>query len=424
MRPGRFTYLNSKVVPVVLMLAIALYACAGQVAAPGQTAEPTPDGKQNTISSRASGIGTNRPAPELRGTGAWINSEPFTLESQRGRVVLIDFWTYTCINCIRTLPHLKAWHEKYRDNGLLIVGVHSPEFQFEHDVDNLRRAVVEEGITWPVVQDNAFETWDAYNNFSWPAKYLIDKDGVMRHYYGGEGGYDLTERRIRALLEEAGYDISDIEAPPISKEEPSFDSNVETSSVLVVDFESEYMRALDPTFRESKDAEVTSELPAGYVDGCKPRTLSNSKVDDESYCESKGVAAIFEDSGDRRDHMLYIQGAWLNGSESLRHARDTEHYEDYLLLRFASKSVNVVTGPVASQVKVLVTLDGQYLRESNKGEDVTIEEDGRSFLVLDDPRMHNLLVLPAYGVHELKLSPSDAEFEVFAFTFGVYSEGP
>ena len=410
------------------MLAVTSSACTGLIAAPQPTAPPTLDTKRNAASGQASGIGTNRPAPELTGTGAWFNSEPFTLESRRGEVVLLDFWTYTCINCIRTIPYLKEWHAKYKDSGLVILGVHSPEFRFEHDADNVRRTVAEQGITWPVVQDNGHETWDAYNNIYWPAKYLIDRDGVMRHYYGGEGGYDLTERRIRGLLEEAGYDLSDIEAPPEEapslQDDPGFDSSVETSSVLAIDYDSEYARALDPVFRDSKDAQVTSELPMGYVDGCKPRLLSNSKVDDQRYCDSKGVAATFEDSMVHRDHMLYLQGDWLSEPESLRHSRKTDDYEDYLLLRFASKSVNVVTGPVDAQTKVLVTLDGQYLDESNKGEDVTIEEDGRSFLVLDSPRMHNVVILPEFGVHELKLSANDTNFEVFAFTFGVYAQGP
>ena len=121
---------------------------------------------------------------------------------------------------------------------------------------------------------------------------------------------------------------------------------------------------------------------------------------------------------------LVIETCPTPESSSLRHSRKTVDYEDYLLLRFASKSVNVVTGPVGAQSKVLVTLDGQYLDESNRGYNVIIEEDGRSFLVLDGPRMHNVVILPAYGLHELMLSPNDGDFEVFAFTFGVYAEGP
>ena len=130
------------------------------------------------------------------------------------------------------------------------------------------------------------------------------------------------------------------------------------------------------------------------------------------------------DSAAHQDHMLYIKGDWLNGPESISHSRMTVNFEDYLILRFASKSVNAVTGPVGAQIKVLVTLDGLSLVESNKGKDVTIDDDGRSFLILAEPRMHNVVLLPAYGVHELKLSSNDTDLSIFAFTFGVYAEGP
>ena len=147
-------------------------------------------------------------APELAGTQAWINSAPLKIQGLRGKVVLIDFWTYTCINCIRTFPYLKLWHSKYADDGLVIIGVHAPEFQFEHELENVQQAVTNHGISWPVVQDNDFETWRAYQNHYWPTKYLIDKDGIMRYSHVGEGAYAETESQIRALLEEAGADLS------------------------------------------------------------------------------------------------------------------------------------------------------------------------------------------------------------------------
>ena len=149
-------------------------------------------------------------APELRDTGAWINSEPFTLASRRGEVVLLDFWTYTCINCQRTLPYMKSWHEKYGDAGLVVLGVHTPEFQFEELLENVQEAVDEFGLLYPIVQDNDYGTWRAFSNRYWPAKYLIDKDGFIRYTHFGEGRYEQTEQWIRALLEEAGADLSEI----------------------------------------------------------------------------------------------------------------------------------------------------------------------------------------------------------------------
>lgn len=139
-------------------------------------------------------------APEFRGIGHWINSPPLSLQALRGKVVLIDFWTYSCINCLRTLPHLKRWHERYADQGLVIVGVHSPEFDFEKDSGNVEAAVKRLGITWPVAMDNDMATWNAWSNRYWPAEYLVGRDGdVLRHHYG-EGRYAETEAAIRAAL--------------------------------------------------------------------------------------------------------------------------------------------------------------------------------------------------------------------------------
>jgi cytochrome c biogenesis protein CcdA/thiol-disulfide isomerase/thioredoxin len=141
-------------------------------------------------------------APELAGLSRWINSKPLTLRQLRGKVVLIDFWTYSCINCLRTLPHVKAWYQTYRKRGLVVLGIHTPEFAFEHVPANVDGAVRRLGIRYPVALDNGFHTWNAFQNQYWPAKYLIDRSGHLRYYHFGEGEYDTTESRIRALLGE------------------------------------------------------------------------------------------------------------------------------------------------------------------------------------------------------------------------------
>src|SRR5581483_4855407 len=143
-------------------------------------------------------------APPLHPDGVWINSKPFTLQQERGKVVLVDFWTYSCINCLRTLPHLKAWYAAYHKDGFVIVGVHTPEFAFEHVASNVRAAVKRLGVTWPVVQDNDYKTWDNYANEYWPADYLIDKQGNVRYTSFGEGDYAKTEQKIRTLLGVSG----------------------------------------------------------------------------------------------------------------------------------------------------------------------------------------------------------------------------
>jgi cytochrome c biogenesis protein CcdA/thiol-disulfide isomerase/thioredoxin len=146
-------------------------------------------------------------APDFTGNDHWLNTpggRPLTLDGLRGRVVLVDFWTYTCINCLRTLPQLRAWDARYRDDGLTIVGVHTPEFTFERELDNVERAVRRNRLHYAVTQDNSYATWDAWGNQYWPAKYLIDSDGRVRYTHFGEGAYAETEAAIRALLAEAG----------------------------------------------------------------------------------------------------------------------------------------------------------------------------------------------------------------------------
>ena len=150
-------------------------------------------------------------APPFRGIDTWINSRPLTLAKLRGKVVLVDFWTYSCINCLRTLPHLEAWDSRYRKAGLVIVGVHTPEFAFEHVVSNVRKATRRLGVRYPVAIDNGYKTWDAYRNDAWPAEYLIDRRGQVREVKKGEGNYGDTERKIQALLgEPAGAQLASV----------------------------------------------------------------------------------------------------------------------------------------------------------------------------------------------------------------------
>src|SRR5262249_44608551 len=166
---------------------------------------------RQAVGLRQAGAGQRLPvlgaAPEFIGTQKWFNTPgnaPLALHGLRGRVVLVDFWTYSCINCIRTLPYLNAWNAKYAGKGLTIIGVHTPEFPFEHSAANVGAAINQNGIRYPVVQDNRYATWNAYNNEYWPAEYLIDDRGRIRLADFGEGEYAAKERAIRTLLAEAG----------------------------------------------------------------------------------------------------------------------------------------------------------------------------------------------------------------------------
>lgn len=150
-----------------------------------------------------------RKAPEIKGITHWINTKPLALAGLKGKVVLIDFWTYSCINCIRTQPYLNAWYQAYHDKGLEIIGVHTPEFEFEKNTPNVERAVQDEKIAYPVAMDNDYATWNAFDNHYWPAKYLIDQNGQIVYTHFGEGDYDEIERRIRELLQ-AGGDMAQV----------------------------------------------------------------------------------------------------------------------------------------------------------------------------------------------------------------------
>ncbi|MBU9612541.1 thioredoxin family protein [Burkholderia multivorans] len=148
-------------------------------------------------------------APELAGIERWHNSAPLTLDRLRGKVVLVDFWTYSCINCIHTIPYVNDWYRKYRDQGLVVVGVHTPEYPFERDAKNVADAIARFGIRYPVAQDNRYDTWRAYDNQYWPALYLIDPNGKIVYTRYGEGAYDKTEAAIRAALAQAGEPAKD-----------------------------------------------------------------------------------------------------------------------------------------------------------------------------------------------------------------------
>ena len=365
---------------------------------PAEPAEPEPEPTAAMERKRAEGPLAAEPV----GITGWINSDPLTLEQLKGKVVLVDFWTYTCVNCIRTFPYLKLWHSRYADDGLVILGIHTPEFEFEKDYYNVLEATEENGIAWPVAQDNDFETWNAYSNRFWPAKYLIDQDGVIRYDHFGEGKYAETEQEIRKLLLEAGADLSD-------------------------DMEFPEDQSLDPAFLNTMEAVVTPELYAGYhrnvnsiFAGRRPYVIQ------EVYYQSADSVGNFVAPVDLEPHFIFFHGTWEVGQEHVRHGRATQHHEDFLSLRYSAKSVNaVLTSHSGEPYRVRIILDGEYLTDENKGADIHIAEDGESYLMVDQPRLYEIIDSPTYTQEqELRMSSNSPNFGLFAFTFGVYSEGP
>ncbi len=342
-------------------------------------------------------------APELTGLESWIGFEPVTIASLQGQIILIDFWTYSCINCIRTLPFILEWQEKYEPLGLRIIGVHTPEFDFEKDAENVSAAVERFGIDYPVALDNDAETWDAFGVTAWPAKYLIDAEGIIRYAEVGEGGYVAMEQTIRHWFRQAGIDISSV---PFEPEDYHLDPEIDRAG-RVGDRELARTREIYAGYRKN--------LPFHRFPPPRPWVLY------EEFYEGLDTDVAFEDVPEHENQRLYIQGLWHVGPESLTHARATEGFEDYLAIKFNAKTVNAVLGHDGGDpYRVRITLDGKPLSPDDADTDVLFDDMGNSYLEVDESRMYRLIRTNEFEQHELQLSSTSDRFELFTFTFGAY----
>ncbi len=345
------------------------------------------------------------PAPELTGIDSWIGSDPVTLASLQGKIVLIDFWTYSCINCIRTLPFILEWQEKYGPLGLRIIGVHTPEFDFEKDAENVRAAVERLGIAYPVALDNDAETWDAFGVSAWPAKYLLDVDGIVRYAEVGEGGYVAMEQTIRHWLGQASVDVSSVAFEP---EDYHLDPEIDRAGRV-----------------GDKELARTREIYAGYKKNLPFHRFPPPRpwVLYEEFYEGLDEDVFFEDVPEHENQRLYMQGLWHVGPESLTHARSTDNFEDYLAIKYNAKTVNAVLGhDGGAPYQVRITLDGMPLSPDDADTDVRFDDMGNSYLMVDEARMYRLIRTTEYEQHQLQISSNSDRFELFTFTFGAYEK--
>lgn len=324
------------------------------------------------------------PAPPLPERLQWFQSEPLTMEKLKGKVVLVDFWEYTCVNCIRTFPYLKAWHEKYRDKGLVILGVHTPEFHFARKDANVKEAVKRFGMGWPIVIDSDYRVWKTYGNRYWPAKYLIDKDGFVRYYHFGEGAYGDTEQAIQRLLREIDPKVP---MPPIT----------------------EPIRGTDKPGAVCYP--VTPELYLGYERGGHAGTLANR----EGYRPEHTVS--YRDPGKHEDGLVYVQGPWKNTADALVSTRKTKS-SDYVAIRYHALEVNTVAQPERGRpIRMYVHHDDKPVAQQDKGEDIRYDEQGRSYVLVDRGRMYSLIRNAKFAQRNLRLAVQEPGLGIYSFTF-------
>ncbi|MFN7991766.1 MAG: thioredoxin family protein [Candidatus Micrarchaeia archaeon] len=314
-------------------------------------------------------------APELSGISGYINApDGFRLSDAKGKVILVDFWTYSCINCIRTLPYLTAWDEMYRDKGLVIIGVETPEFEFEKDRDNVQKAVRKFGIRYPVVQDNDYATWTAYGNRYWPHKYLIDSDGFIRYDHIGEGGYEETEQEIRKLLSERDNKtgMGSLVSGNVSSPRVDF-TRLGTPEIYLG---SGFARA-----------------PLGNPEG-----FSAGQV--VSYALPPSV----------EPNLVYLEGSWKNNEDNMELVSDSGK----IVLNFQAKNLNIVCGGDST---LGLKLDGSVPQPSQLGPDAGIS-DGSALAHTGDLRLYSLIDKADYSPQTLTIEVHGKGFRIYTFTFG------
>lgn len=311
-----------------------------------------------------------------RATG-WLNSPPLAAADLRGKVVLVDFWTYSCINWIRQLPYVRAWADKYKDQGLIVIGVHTPEFGFEHDIDNVRRAAKDMRVEYPVATDNGYAIWSAFRNGYWPALYFIDAKGKVRYHHFGEGEYEKSERMIQKLLAEVG-------ARNVSRELVSVDAR-------------------------------GAEAPADWESLRSPEIYLGSERT-QNFASSRGALIdgrhVYRAPGRLMLNHWALSGDWTLGRQAT--TLNTPHGR--VVVRFQARDLHLVMGPATrgSSVRFRVLIDGQPPGAAH-GIDVDAQGNG----TVTEQRMHQLIRQPKpIGDRQFEIEFLDLGVEVFSFTFG------
>jgi thiol-disulfide isomerase/thioredoxin len=348
----------------------------------GATATTSRPGLLRTLAHRLAGdddvLPVEGPLPPFTGVTSWLNGDPLTPEGLRGRVVLVDFWTYTCINWLRTFPYIRAWSKKYGDHGLTVIGAHTPEFGFEHDLDNVIGRSRDLGVDYRIAVDSDYGVWTAFANHFWPAVYIADVDGRIRYHHFGEGEYAMTEMVIQQLLAEAGIE--------------GFDTD------LVTVEPSGFEVPADWTTLRTPETYLGLRQASGYASGEEPRFDTSHVYPEPDPLPLNTWAPV---------------GPWVLAS----HAAVSSSSGARIAFRFQARDVNLVMGPATrgEAIPFHVRLDGAVPGDAH-GDDIDQAGDG----TLTEQRLHQLIRQrrPVDGPSTVEIEFDGASAEAYCFTFG------
>jgi thiol-disulfide isomerase/thioredoxin len=324
------------------------------------------------------GFTVGTPMLNFEGAASWINSPGLEPADLHGKVVLVDFWEYTCLNCLRTLPYLREWYKRYHDDGFVIVGVHTPEFAFSSQANQVEAATKRLDVTWPVAVDSSLAIWKRYGTDEWPTELLYDQTGKLVEVQLGEGNYPYTESKIQALLKAANPSLS---LPPVM--------------------------ALLPQDSYDKPGAVcyphTQEILIGHTPIADAPTFGDPSSD-----------IAYHDSGSRRDGAIYLDGFWHATRDAVAFGGGSGYFD----IPYHAIEVEVVMTPSGGATRVDVTQDGKPLPRDDAGKDVTYDTNGMSYVNVDASRAYQVVENQKYGNYDLRLSPKgyglafyDVDFE-------------
>jgi thiol-disulfide isomerase/thioredoxin len=334
-------------------------------------------------------IPNGRPAPEFPKDLKWDSPDgkPVTLASLKGRVVIIDFWDYTCINCIRTFPHLKQWYDRYHDAGLDIIGVHKGEFKFAADADNVAKAYARLKLPYPNIIDSDDKVWDLYKVDAWPESYLVDRNGLIRLNHQGEGRYAEYEKDIQTLLKQGHPDLD--------------------FSKLAIDDD-----------KPLGGPDAGSMSPETYI-GTARAEWSGGKIANREGLQP-GKTVDYAPTTNREVHGFFVQGPWINQPDDFESAAATTDAKPVILgIDYVGREVYGVFDRGSEKPAVLyVTRDGKPIPADQRGKDIQTDDKGQTFITVDEPRMYYVIAKEDDQSHELTFIAQSAGARICSFTFG------